>query len=144
MSDTAIIPTADATTLNTASSQGIMTLDVTNDEGKLEVLSALNFAAPLKNFVDKPIKFRDAIQVPGVRKARNSSDSDTPCTNTYLIDVDGNAYFSQSDGVARSVSMVAAMFPDFGKSRECGYIELKLVEQNLPNGNTLKNLVPVL
>jgi hypothetical protein len=140
---TEIMPTVDASIFDTTNTQYIMTVNTDSTEGKLQVLAALNYAAPLKDFVDKPIKVRDCITMPGVRKSRNGGH-DTPCQNTYLIDTDGNAYFSQSDGVKRSVLMIFALFPQFGKETENGYIELKLVEQNLANGNTLKNLVPVL
>lgn len=138
-----LMPTVDATIFDMPRAKYIMTVNTDNTQGKLQVLAALNFAAPLKDFVDKPIKICDCITMPGKRKSRDGGN-DTPCQNTYLIDTDGNAYFSQSDGVKRSVDMIYALFPQFGKETENGFIELKLVEQKLGNGNTLKNLVPVL
>lgn len=144
MSDTTEIVAVDASIFDNGTTRSICTIDLNDDMGKLKVLAALNYAAPLKGTVGKEIVFCDCIQIDGVRKARNAGDSDTPCKNTYLIDVDGNAYFSQSDGIARSTQMVSTLFPDFGKHLDEGGIKLKLVEQKLPNGNTLKNLVPVL
>ena len=78
---------------------------------------------------------------PGIRKGRNGMP-DVECQNTYLIDVNGNAYFSQSDGVARSLQMFVALYPDFGKSSEKGCVEIKCIEQPMNNGNTLKTLIP--
>lgn len=142
MSENTEIVAVDASILDGNTNRSICTVDLSDDMGKLKIIAALNYAAPLKDFADKEIIFCDCIQVAGVRKARNGG-TDTPCKNTYLIDADGNAYFSQSDGIARSVQMISALFPDFGKHLDDGGIKLKLVEQKLPNGNTLKNLVPV-
>lgn len=119
----------------------INTFDISTDDGKMAVLKAYNAAQPLNNHVGEVIKVCDVITMPGVRKGRNGMP-DTDCQNTYLIDVDGNAYFSQSDGVARSLQMFIALYPDLGKSTEKGCIELSCIEQELGNGNTLKTLIP--
>ena len=119
----------------------INTFDITTDEGKKQVLKSFNASEPLNNHVGECLKICDCITAPGTRKGRNGMP-DVPCQNTYLIDVDGVTYFSQSDGVARSLQMFAALYPDFGKSSEKGYIEISCVEQALNNGNTLKTLIP--
>ena len=119
----------------------INTFDLDSNEEKMKVINAVNASVPLKDYMDKELHIMDCITMPGVRKGRNGMP-DAPCTNTYLIDVDGVSYFSQSDGVARAVLMFAAMWPDFGKnSTDVGCLALKCVAQELPNGNTLKTLV---
>lgn len=119
----------------------VNTFNLDTDEGKNSVLKAYNASEPLNNHVGEVLKICDVMTTPGVRKGRNGMP-DMECQNTYLIDTDGNAYFSQSDGVARSLNMFVALYPDMGKSSEKGYIEITCIEQELPNGNTLKTLIP--
>ena len=119
----------------------INTFDLDTEEGKTAVLKAYNAAEPLNNHVGEALKICDVMTTPGIRKGRQGAP-DMPCQNTYLIDVDGVAYFSQSDGVARSLQMFIALYPDMGKSSEKGYVELSCVSQEMKNGNTLKTLIP--
>lgn len=129
---------------NQTSSQLICTIDVASSvEGKTKAYNAINNALPLSEHVDEVLEICDCITQPGVRRARDSRQTDEPCINVYLIDVAGKAYFSQSEGVARCVYQLANFFPDFGKSFNEGYLPIKCVEQKLPNGNTLKNLIIV-
>ena len=119
----------------------INTYDLSSNEGKMKVVNAVNNSVPLKDFMDKELHIVDCITMPGIRKGRNGMP-DSECINTHLIDVDGVSYFSQSDGVSRAIQMFAAMWPDFGKkSTDEGYLALKCVAQDLPNGNTLKTLI---
>lgn len=119
----------------------VNTFDLNTEEGKTSVLKAYNSAEPLNNHVDEVLQICDVMTTPGTRRGRNGMP-DMPCQNTYLIDVNGIAYFSQSDGVARSLQMFVALYPDFGKSSEKGCVELKCIEQPMNNGNTLKTLIP--
>lgn len=119
----------------------VNTFDLETEEGKTSVLKAYNAAEPLNNHVGEALKICDVMTTPGIRKGRNGMP-DAPCQNTYLIDIDGNAYFSQSDGVARSLQMFVALYPDMGKTSEKGYVELCCIEQAMNNGNTLKTLIP--
>lgn len=119
----------------------INTFDLNTDEGKTSVLKAYNAAEPLNNHVGEVLQICDVMTTPGIRKGRNGNPDQT-CQNTYLIDIDGNAYFSQSDGVARSLQMFIALYPDMGKSSEKGCVELVCTEQEMNNGNTLKTLIP--
>lgn len=135
--DTEIIPTV--TVDDVISSSGfINTVDMTKLEGKVSVANAVNSATSLKD-APESIDVIDCITMPGVRKGRNNMP-DTDCTNVYLIDTEGKAWFSQSDGIARSVRLLASLFPDFGKSLPQGALHVKVVEQQLNNGNTLKTL----
>lgn len=117
------------------------TFDLETDEGKKSVLKAYNAAEPLNDHVDEELKICDVMTTPGIRKGRNGMP-DVPCQNTYLIDINGKAYFSQSDGVARSLQMFVALYPDMGKSGSDGYVAIKCIEQPMNNGNTLKTLIP--
>lgn len=119
----------------------INTYDLSTNEGKMSVVNAINSSEPLKDHMDEELHIVDCVTMPGVRKGRNGMP-DTECKNVHLIDVNGVSYFSQSDGVSRAVQMFAAMWPDFGKETTAdGYLAIKCVAQELPNGNTLKTLV---
>ena len=119
----------------------INTFDLSTNEGKMKVVNATNNSVPLKDYMDTELHIVDCITMPGVRKGRNGMP-DTECKNVYLIDEKGISYFSQSDGVSRAVQMFAAMWPDFGKhSTNEGYLAVKCIATELPNGNTLKSLV---
>lgn len=121
----------------------INTFDLTTNEGKIATVNAINNSEPLNDHVGEVIKVVDCITIPGVRKGRNGMP-DTECVNTHLIDVDGKVYFSQSDGVARSIRSFAALWPDFGKGTTVeGYLSMICKEISLPNGNTLKTMVIV-
>lgn len=118
----------------------INTMNMTTTEGKITTINALNNAISLKEAKDTVLDVCDCITMPGTRKGRGGMP-DTECQNTYLIDTNGNAWFTQSDGIARSVRMIAMMFPDFGKSTTDACLHVRVDERELANGNTIKNLV---
>lgn len=122
----------------------INTLDLDSEDGRMMTVRAYNGAESLAQSGVTLIKATDCITVPGVRKSRIAGQPATPCTNVYLIDVDGRVFFTQSDGIADSVAMIAALFPDFGKNTKRGYLELEVLEQQTVNGNTMKRLNPVM
>ena len=120
----------------------ICTLDITNIKGKMQLATALNGAVTMKDKTDAPLRVTDVVTTQGVR-----SRSGEECVNTYLICDDGTVYFSQSDGIARSVKVLVALFTDPQTQRFTNPVEqgigFMVKEQNLPNGNTLKTVVPV-
>jgi hypothetical protein len=140
-----------------ASNQGIMaaegayqvhegffnSLDLTTVEGKLASVNAYNAAESLSKHVGEVLEVIGAFTTPGIRAARGAGQEDTPCQNTYLLTKDGKSYFSQSDGVARSINMIASVFGSFYLSDEVPYLPISCIEDTLPNGNTLKKLVVV-
>lgn len=109
--------------------------------GKKTVANAINNAVSLADFEGVEIKVCNVLTMPGVRKSRQKDMPDTMCQNTYLVDVDGNAYFSQSDGVARSINGIMAIYTDFPRDTENGeYAAMALVSKTLANGNTIKTI----
>lgn len=109
----------------------ICTVDRTTREGVIRVANALSDAASLANIEGDKFTLVDVLTTPGVRSRTGEA-----CTNTYLIDVDGNVYMSQSDGIRRSVQQIVGLFNgDFGDG-----IDVAVVEKKLSNGNTLKTL----
>jgi hypothetical protein len=114
----------------------ICTLDRTTDNGKVAIAKALNGSEPLKNHMDEVLHLAGVITTPGTR-----SQSGAECTNNYLVLDDGTVLFSQSDGVTRSLKVIAALWS--GDLHDGKTIDVKCITQNLTNGNTLKTIVPV-
>lgn len=112
----------------------ICTVDLNDARGKMVVAKALNAATSLSEHVGETLKVVDIVTTPGVR-----SQSNTACTNTYLVLPDGSALFSQSDGVARSAKILVGLWNgDFGEG-----IDIVCKEVPLSGGRTLKTLDPV-
>lgn len=119
------------------------TVDTNITSGAKMVVNAINSANSLSNVDENEVlDIRDCVVTQGIRKGRGTQ-SDVACANIYLIDKDGQAWFSQSAGIANSVSLIASMFPDFGKSTDEGYLSMRVRSVQLNNGNTTKTLVLV-
>ena len=113
----------------------ICTLDRTTDSGKVAIAKALNGSEPLKEHMDEVLHLAGVITTPGVR-----AQSGTACTNNYLVLDDGKVLFSQSDGVTRSLKVIAALWA--GDMHDGKTVDVKCITQSLTNGNTLKTIVP--
>lgn len=97
------------TAQNTADSyRYICTMDNSTFEGKRAIVNARNSALSLNGRGAKPLTVIGAYIAPGVR-----SQTGQKCANVYLFGKDGNTYFSQSQGIYRSVLDIYDMFPDF-------------------------------
>lgn len=118
------------------------TVDTSDPVGQKVVFNALSDALPLAQYMDTDIKVCDIMVEPGKRKNRSDGSYST-CMNTYLIDVDGNAYFSQSDGVFRSILNLMRIYRNGLRDTPNGYLTMRCVETVLNTGNTLKKLILV-
>lgn len=121
------------------------TIQLESTQDKNRVLRALNMAESLAQAVPAGVPFEicDVFQTPGTRRSRIEGVDDFPCTNTYLLTPDGHAYMSQSDGIARSIDMLLAIYPQCGRDTERGSLTVMVHSKDLPNGNSLKSIVPV-
>lgn len=113
----------------------ICTLDRTTDTGKVAIAKALNGSEPLKDHMNEVLHLAGVITTPGVR-----AQSGANCTNNYLVLDDGTVLFSQSDGVTRSLKVIAALWG--GDLHDGKTVDVKCISQNLTNGNTLKTIIP--
>lgn len=113
----------------------ICTLDRTSTEGKVAIAKALNGSEPLKDHMNEVLHLAGVITTPGVR-----AQSGAECTNNYLVLDDGKVLFSQSDGVTRSLKVIAALWG--GDLHDGKTVDVKCISQNLTNGNTLKTIIP--
>lgn len=113
----------------------ICTLDRTTDTGKVAIAKALNGSEPLKDHMDEVLHLAGVITTPGTR-----SQTGAECTNNYLVLDNGTVLFSQSDGVTRSLKVIAALWA--GDMHDGKTVDVKCIIQSLTNGNTLKTIVP--
>ena len=113
----------------------ICTLDLADRRNKLIVVKALNAATSLKD-IEGQFTINGIVTTPGVR-----AQSGAACKNVYLIKADGSAYFSQSEGVARSVDWLCALFT---KEEISEGIDICVTSIPLDTGRTLKTLEPVI
>lgn len=86
----------------------ICTMDTTTFEGKRAVINARNSALSLNECGVESLTIIGAYTTPGIR-----SKTGQKCANVYLFEKDGKTYFSQSQGIYRSVLDIYDMFPDF-------------------------------
>ena len=101
--------TVTETVQNTAGTyRYICTMDNSTFEGKRAIVNARNNALSLNKRGAEPLTVIGVYIVPGVR-----SQTGQKCANVYLFGKDGNTYFTQSQGIYRSVLDIYDMFPDF-------------------------------
>lgn len=101
--------TVNETARNTAETyRYICTMDNSTFEGKRAIVNARNSAVSLNGRGAEPLTVIGAYIAPGVR-----SQTGQKCANVYLFGKDGKTYFSQSQGIYRSVLDIYDMFPDF-------------------------------
>lgn len=110
----------------------ICTIDNSTFEGKRAIINARNTALSLNGIGNMPITVIGAYTVPGVR-SRNGQK----CVNVYLFANDGKTYFSQSQGIYRSVLDIYDMFPDFNAPDG---ILMAVKETPLGGGKSTKSL----
>nr|DAN21854.1 MAG TPA_asm: Single-stranded DNA-binding protein [Bacteriophage sp.] len=109
MNDATVNETAQNTAQNTADNyRYICTMDNSTFEGKRAIVNARNSALSLNGCGAKLLTVIGVYIAPGVR-----SQTGLKCANVYLFGKDGNTYFSQSQGIYRSVLDIYDMFPDF-------------------------------
>lgn len=105
MNDTTVNETARNTVDNF---RYICTMDNSTFEGKRAIVNARTSALSLNEHDTEPLTVIGAYITPGVR-----SQTGQKCANVYLFGKDGKTYFSQSQGIYRSVLDIYDMFPDF-------------------------------
>lgn len=113
MNDITVNETAQSTVNETAQSTAdnyryICTMDNSTFEGKRAIVNARNSALSLNAHGAKPLTVIGAYITSGVR-----SQTGQKCANVYLFGKDGKTYFTQSQGIYRSVLDIYDMFPDF-------------------------------
>ena len=129
MNDTTVNETAQNTADNY---RCICTVDNSTFEGKRIIVNARNSALSLNERGEKPLTVIGAYIMPGVR-----SQTGQKCANVYLFGKNGQTYFSQSQGIYRSVLDIYDMFPDFNAPDGITVAVKKTV---LSGGRSMKSL----
>lgn len=112
----------------------ICTVDNHTFEGKRAIVNARNSAKSLNSYGEgKRLDVVGAYTAPAVRPQTGQ-----PCTNVYLFTADGNTYFSQSEGINRSILDIVDMFPDM--NAENGGIPVVVNSTALGGGKSIKSL----
>lgn len=125
--------TVNETAQNTAANyRYICTMDNSTFEGKRVIVNARNSALSLNGRGAEPLTVIGAYIAPGVR-----SQSGQKCANVYLFGKDGKTYFSQSQGIYRSVLDIYDMFPDFNAPDG---ITVAVKQTSLSGGRSTKSL----
>ena len=125
--------TANETAQNTADTyRYICTMDNSTFEGKRAIVNARNSALSLNGHGTEPLAVIGAYIAPGVR-----SQTGQKCANVYLFGKDGKTYFSQSQGIYRSVLDIYDMFPDFNAPDG---ITVAVKQTSLSGGRSTKSL----
>lgn len=133
MNDTIANETANETAQNIAESyRYICTMDDSTFEGKRAIVNARNNALSLNGHGAAPLTVVGVYIAPGVR-----SQTGQKCANVYLFGKDGNTYFSQSQGIYRSVLDIYDMFPDFNAPDG---ITVAVKQTSLAGGRSTKSL----
>ena len=110
----------------------ICTMDVSTFDGKRAIINARNTATSLAALGDKPLTVTGVYVAPGIR-----SRTGQKCANVYLFAKDGATYFSQSEGVYRSVLDIFDIFPDFNAPDG---LTVAVKQTPLGGGRSLKSL----
>ena len=107
-------------------------MDNSTFEGKRAIVNARNSALSLNNRGAEPLTVIGVYIAPGVR-----SQTGQKCANVYLFGKDGTTYFSQSQGIYRSVLDIYDMFPDFNAPDG---ITVAVKKTSLSGGRSTKSL----
>lgn len=114
------------------------TITPTKDTIKI-IANAANSAKSLNAAIEGGIDVFNVIGVmtePGVRRSRDANVADAPCTNTTLVCEDGNAYFTQSEGIRKSVDTLCKL----GVFASGEVVALSVDVTKTGSGNTIKSL----
>lgn len=120
------------------------TIKPTKDTIKI-IANAVNSAASLNAALEandeaengpKVFNVIGVITEPGIRKSRDANGVDVPCTNTTLVCKDGNAYFTQSEGIRKSADTLCKL----GVFESGEAVALSVDSTKTANGNTIKSL----
>lgn len=110
----------------------ICTMDASTFDGKRAIINARNTATSLASLGDEPLTVKGVYITPGIR-----SQTGQKCANVYLFAKDGMTYFSQSEGIYRSVLDIFDLFPDFNAPDG---LTVAVKQTPLGGGRSLKSL----
>ncbi len=114
--------------------QQYITFDSHIPANRVRMFNARNSATSLKNLGDTPIDIVDVMTQIGVR-----TRSGNPCQNTYIFTADGQVYFTQSNGLGRTINELVNMVEgDFKTNTTNGYVKVQIKEMSLSGDRSYK------
>lgn len=101
---------------------------------RVRMFNARNSAMSLKSLGDTPIDVVDVMTEIGVR-----TRSGNPCQNTYIFTADGQVYFTQSNGLGKTINELVDMVEgDFKTNTTNGYVKVQIKETSLSGDRSYK------
>lgn len=135
----AIVGVADANGESVYQASNYSTIKPGTKEAVKIIANAANSAKSLNAAMEDGIDVFNVIGImtePGVRKSRDANGVDMPCTNTTLVCEDGNAYFTQSEGIRKSADTLYKLGVfEYGEA-----VALSVDVAKTGSGNTIKSL----
>lgn len=114
--------------------QHYITFDPHIPANRVRMFNARNSATSLKNLGDTPIDIVDVMTQIGVR-----TRSGNPCQNTYIFAADGQVYFTQSNGLGKTINELVDMVEgDFKANTTNGYVKAQIKETALSDNRSYK------
>lgn len=114
--------------------QQYITFDPHVPANRVRMFNARNSATSLKNLGDMPIDIVDIMTQIGVR-----ARSGNPCQNTYIFAADGQVYFTQSNGLGKTINELVDMVEgDFKTNTTNGYVKVQIKETSLSGDRSYK------
>lgn len=114
--------------------QQYLTFDRRIPANRVRMFNARNNATSLKNFGDTPIDIVDVMTQIGTR-----TRSGNPCQNTYIFAADGQVYFTQSNGLGKTINELVDMVGgDFKTNTTNGYAKVQIKETLLSGNRSYK------
>lgn len=114
--------------------QQYLTFDQHAPANRVRMFNARNSATSLKNLGDTPIDIVDVMTQIGMR-----TRSGNPCQNTYIFTADGQVYFTQSNGLGKTINELVDMVGgDFKTNTTNGYVKVQIKETPLSGDRSYK------
>lgn len=114
--------------------QQYSTFDPHIPANRVRIFNARNSAMSLKNLGDTPIDIVDVMTQIGTR-----TRSGNPCQNTYIFTADGQVYFTQSNGLGKTINELVDMVEgDFKTNTTNGYVKVQIKETSLSGDRSYK------
>lgn len=114
--------------------QQYLTFDRRVPANRVRMFNARNSAMSLKNLGDTPIDIVDVMAQIGTR-----TRSGNPCQNTYIFAADGQVYFTQSNGLGKTINELVDMVGgDFKANTTNGYVKVQIKEMSLSGDRSYK------
>lgn len=103
---------------------------------KVQMINARNTAKSLDKEAPETIQVMDIMAEVGV-----NNKSGLPCQRTYLFCADGSIYFTQSQGIAKTINEFYHTFGDQSFTElPLGYAEMRVVSRPLADDKTYKQM----